>query len=391
MVDLSFISIPVMIVVNAYTLMWGLLAILYLTRKVGRSDPPLGNHLVSVILPARNEERVIKSIINDLKNQTYKNIEIIVVAHNCTDRTYESALETQSSEIPVRVFRLDTKEVGKGLGLRYAQEFCKGDLIAYFDSDSRVPETFIASMIEWIERGYDCVQGKIVCANPNKNIITFLQHIEFLIYPKIFCGGKHRLGLNSGIGGTGVVIKRSALDQIGGFRNVLIEDFDLVMRLNLEGFRIAYAEEAVVYDEKVADMVGLVRQRARWIAGHRQLWKLYSFKEKIELLKSPIDFLYFFNPVCLVALIAHFTLEGVNFLFPYQVSYFATPWFFWVSLTLIINCLFSLVLHEEKIGLLKEIAYPYVLFVFSLHWFLALGKSFFIRGWVDTKTDHFGG
>jgi cellulose synthase/poly-beta-1,6-N-acetylglucosamine synthase-like glycosyltransferase len=391
MVDLSFISIPVMIVVNTYTMMWGLLAIVYLTRKVNRTDSSSENHLVSIILPARNEERVIKSIIDDLKNQTYKNIEIIVIAHNCTDRTYGNALETQCPEIPIRVYELDTDEVGKGLGLQYALGLCKGDLIAYFDSDSRVPKTFVASMVEWIDRGYDGVQSKIIGRNPKRNFITFLQHIEFLIYPKIFCGGKLRLGFNSGIGGTGVIIRSSALNQIGGFRNVLIEDFDLLMRLSLNSFRIAYAEDAVVYDEKIPDIRGLLRQRSRWIAGHRELWRLYSFREKVNLLKSPIDFLYFFNPICVLALITYFALESAHFLFPHQVSYFATPWFFWIALTLIMNCLFSLVLHREKIGILSEILYPYVLFVFSLHWFVALVKSFFIRGWVDTKTDHFGG
>lgn len=391
MVDLSFISIPVLIVVNAYTLMWGLLAIVYLTRKVNSIDPPLGDHLVSIILPARNEERVIKNIIGDLKVQTYKNIEIVVVAHNCTDRTYENALETQCPEIPIRVYELDTDEVGKGLGLQYAFGFCKGDLIAYFDSDSRVPETFVASMVEWIERGYDGVQSKIMGKNPKKNLITFLQHIEFLIYPKIFCGGKLRLGLNSGIGGTGVIIKRSALEQIGGFRNVLIEDFDLLMRLSMNSFRIAYAEDAIVYDEKIPDIRGLLKQRSRWIAGHRELWGLYSFRQKVSLLKSPIDFLYFFNPICILALMTYFALESAHFLFPQQIGYFATPWFFWITLTLMINCLFSLVLHREKIGLLSAILYPYVLFLFSFHWFVAFVKSFFIRGWADTKTDHFGG
>lgn len=390
MVDLSLVSIPAIIIVNAYSALWVILSLVYLTRKVNPPDPPLGDHLVSVILPARNEERVIKNIIGDLQAQTYRNIEIIVVAHNCTDKTYERALETQTADMPIKVVQLTTAEVGKGLGLQHALNVASGDLIAYFDSDSKVPSTFIYSMIEWIERGYDAVQSKIVGSNPKRNWITFLQHIEFLIYPKIFCGGKQRMGLNSGIGGTGVMVRKSALEEVGGFRNVLVEDFDLVMRLNLSSFKVAYAEDVVVYDEKVPTLSGLLKQRSRWMAGHFQLWKLYTMREKIKLMKSPIDFMYFFNPVCAIALFAFFLVECLDFFFPEQVTYIAAPWFFWVFATILLNLLFSLVLRKEKMGLVKELVYPYFVFVFSVHWFLVLIESFFIRGWVDTKTEHFG-
>ncbi len=390
MIDLSFISIPTIIIVNAYSIMWIVLSLVYIFQKVDIKDPPVSNHLVSVILPARNEERVIKNIIADLKNQTYKNIEIIVIAHNCTDKTCKAALETQSPDMVVKVIKLNTKEVGKGLGLQHALHFVSGDLVAYFDSDSKVPTTFIESMIEWLERGYDGVQSKIVGSNSKKNIITFLQNIEFLIYPKIYCGGKQRLGVNSGIGGTGVMVKKSVLEKIGGFRNVLIEDFDLMIRLSLNGYRIAYAEDVVVYDEKVPTVSGLLRQRSRWMAGHFQLWKIYSIKEKLKLMKSPIDFMYFFNPACMIAIMIFFVLECLGFLFAKQVTFFAAPWYFWISTTVILNLLFSLVLRKEKIGLIKELLYPYLIFVFSAHWFLVFARSFFIKGWVDTKTEHFG-
>ncbi len=107
-------------------------------------------------------------------------------------------------------------------------------------------------------------------------------------------------------------------------------------------------------------------------------------------MKSPIDFMYFFNPICMVAILTFFILECGNFLFPQQITFFATPWFVWLATTVTLNLLFSLVLRREKIGLLKELAYPYLMFIFSTHWFLVFVKSFFIKGWVDTKTEHFG-
>ncbi|MHA1703767.1 MAG: glycosyltransferase, partial [Promethearchaeota archaeon] len=43
--------------------------------------------LISVLIPAHNEEDVIEGILGDLVAQEYKNLEIIVLAHNCTDST----------------------------------------------------------------------------------------------------------------------------------------------------------------------------------------------------------------------------------------------------------------------------------------------------------------
>ena len=47
--------------------------------------------LCSIIIAARNEDSVIRRTVMDCLKQTYKKIEVIVVCHNCTDRTYDEA------------------------------------------------------------------------------------------------------------------------------------------------------------------------------------------------------------------------------------------------------------------------------------------------------------
>ena len=388
MIDLSFISIPIIVIVNAYCFLWVFLSIVYLTRKAEVDDPLLQDHFVSVILPARDEERVIQNIIADLKAQTYKKLEIIVLAHNCKDKTYEKALETAKSvEVPVKVYKLTTSEVGKGIGLQYGLEKSKGDLIIYFDSDSVVPSIYIEGLIGWIERGYDAVQGNIVGSNPRYNRLTFLQHLENLIFMRIFWGGKHRLGLPAGLGGTGVMVKREVLDAVGGYQNVLIEDFDLFMRLNLGGFKVAYAENCFIYDEKVPSWRKLIRQRSRWMAGHFQLIKRYPIKTHLKLfLKNPIDFLQLFSPIFLLSLLI-VTLLGFFRLF-LPITYWETPLIIWLILTLFMNFLFAMVLKRQRIGFRQSCKYLPVLYLFCLHWYAAFVKSFFINGWSDTKTEH---
>jgi cellulose synthase/poly-beta-1,6-N-acetylglucosamine synthase-like glycosyltransferase len=47
--------------------------------------------LCSIVIPARNEESVMKRTVLDCLKQTYQKVEVIVVCHNCTDRTYDEA------------------------------------------------------------------------------------------------------------------------------------------------------------------------------------------------------------------------------------------------------------------------------------------------------------
>ena len=70
------------------------------------------NSLCSIIIPSRNEENVIRETIHNCLSQTYQNIEVIVVCHNCSDRTFEKA---QVQDKRVNVFNLVTKESGKGI------------------------------------------------------------------------------------------------------------------------------------------------------------------------------------------------------------------------------------------------------------------------------------
>ncbi len=80
--------------------------------------------VVSIIIPARNEESVINRTISSCLAQTYENIEILVICHNCTDKTYLAA--SKSNDRRVRVFDLKTHQAGKGLALDYGMEQSRG-------------------------------------------------------------------------------------------------------------------------------------------------------------------------------------------------------------------------------------------------------------------------
>ena len=90
------------------------------------------------MIPAHNEEKVIRNILNDLICQEYKNLEILVLAHNCTDNTIRNAKSVSDERI--KVLDIQTRKSGKALALNEGLKAAKGKIIAQFDTDNRIKE-----------------------------------------------------------------------------------------------------------------------------------------------------------------------------------------------------------------------------------------------------------
>jgi cellulose synthase/poly-beta-1,6-N-acetylglucosamine synthase-like glycosyltransferase len=394
--DMSFISIPTIIIVNVNVLIWITFLLAYAKSRRCKNDfiDSSNNNpdeLVSAIVPACNEEKVIGDVIRDLDSQTYRNLEIIVVVHNSKDCTYEQARSVKTVH-PSLIVKLHTKEAGKGIALQHALKYAKGSLIAIFDADNRVPPTFIENMVKQINRGYDCVQALIMTKNPNYNKLTFCVALEYEVYPPAYSSIKNRLGLNAEIGGTGFMIKRTALDAVGGFHNRLIEDFDLALRLTLEGYKINYTESCYVYDEKPVTWKALIRQRSRWMAGYYELIRHYCTKPTTLLkllLKDPFKLLCLLAPISgPLAIVTFVALPLLHFFV--DITYFALPAFTWLILLIAWNFASGAVLVRKGYTFKQATKYALILTMFSLHWYAVVIKAFSVRSWAYTKTVHVG-
>lgn len=402
-IDLSIITITITAFTFLYFLMWCILSIVHVSRKDKTYEPVKFNPhepRVSILIPCKNEEKVVADAIRQCLNQSYENLEVIVIAHNCHDKTFEIAKQFESEK--VRVLQLNTDESGKGLGLNYGLKFATGDIIAYFDADSVIERDYVRKIAETLYEGkYDLVQGKIVGANPDFNHLCFLQHMENLIFLSFFWGGKQKLNLPSGLGGTGVAIKKSSLEQIGGFRNVLVEDFDLCLRAEMSNLKIAYRQDAIIYDEKVPYYRMIVRQRSRWFAGHLQLINemIHSPKKFFTLLKKcPVDFLHLLTPfynLCLwigIFVGAGSLIINSQLFFPnLWIVYFSIPFSLFLVQTGLLQVLFLLVLKKEcrTRDEFRQCAINLPLFnLYTFHWFIVFWNALFLRDWEKTKMDH---
>jgi 1,2-diacylglycerol 3-beta-glucosyltransferase len=335
--------------------------------------------MVSIIVPARNEENVIKNLLTDLLAQTYPDWEAVVVAHNCSDRTYEVAKSIADKRIEVFNFE---GNFGKPVALNYGARHVKGEIVVVFDADARIGKKFLEKLVPYFQK-YDAVQARIESCNRNTTILPALVDLEWLSYIDLVEHSLSGADLFALLGGTGQAVKRSVLKEIGYWdEKNLVEDYDLTIRLLRKGFRIGFAFDIRVYDERPVTWTSFFKQRARWLRGNFQILKKHLFRSWKEpriwhLLISHFSVFLFYYGLVLTFL---YMLGGTFYTF-----YF--PFWFWLWLFQVAITFVRVVLERGLKGLLL---FPLFL-LFTYHWLIVLWYVPKIKSWKESKTEHFGG
>lgn len=235
-------------------------------------------HKIMAVISARNEEAVIGNLIESLNNQVYpKNkFDIYVIADNCTDSTAKVARNAGA----IVYERFNEFKRSKGYALEWffdivLKEFPdKYDAFCIFDADNIVAPNFISKMNEKLCEGETVVQGYRDIKNPGDNWVSGNYAIFYWTMDRCYHSTRDKLGLSPLINGTGFMIAMSVLKEEGGWHTeTLTEDTETSMNMIAKGRRIAWANDAVIYDEQPTDFVEAWNQRLRWGVGTAQCLK----------------------------------------------------------------------------------------------------------------------
>ena len=189
--------------------------------------------LISVVVPAFNEEKLIGRCLVALKEQDFskENYEIIVVDNNSWDKTAEIA-----KKMEVKVVREEKK--GYVFALRKGCSEAKGEIIATTDADSQPPKGWLKTIFKAFEKDSQvvCVGGGTI--HKNKNFMAVLIEIIYNVIGPVF---KTFPGYN-------LAFKKSAYDKIGGFREEvnMCGDTELCLRLQKRGKMVFLKDNKVV-------------------------------------------------------------------------------------------------------------------------------------------------
>jgi dolichol-phosphate mannosyltransferase len=146
--------------------------------------------MITVVIPAYNEEEVIKKLIEDLEGKISVNqaLEILVVNDGSTDHTGE-ILDRLSHEY--RNLRVIHHQINQNLGgaLRTGIHAAGGDIIVTLDADMTHPPELLAEMAE-ILRDYDvCVASRFVEGGGMVNVPRYrvvISRIANIVYQFLF-------------------------------------------------------------------------------------------------------------------------------------------------------------------------------------------------------------
>jgi cellulose synthase/poly-beta-1,6-N-acetylglucosamine synthase-like glycosyltransferase len=235
----------------------------------------------ALIVAAHNEETVISDVIVSLKRLDYPKelYDIFVIADNCTDFTAVKARK----EGALVYERQDKVKTGKGSALEWM--FGKlfnldkyYDAIVVFDADNLVSKNFLTEMNKKLCEGYNVVQGYLDSKNPSDTWITRSYSIAYWSTNRMFQLSRSNLGLSNQLGGTGFCVETDTLKKIGWGATCLTEDLEFTCKLVLNGYRVGWAHDAVIYDEKPLTLKQSWWQRKRWMQGFADVSSRYFFK-----------------------------------------------------------------------------------------------------------------
>jgi cellulose synthase/poly-beta-1,6-N-acetylglucosamine synthase-like glycosyltransferase len=243
----------------------------------------------ALIVAAHNEEMVIGKIIDSLKRLDYpKNLyDIFIIADNCTDKTANIA-----RGYGVNVYeRVNKDNRGKGYALEWMFNKIfkmekKYDAIGIFDADNLVSKNFLKEMNGRILDGYEVVQGYIDSKNPHDSWITESYSISFWSASRLFQLARSNLKLSNQIGGTGFVVETNLLQKMGWGATCLTEDLEFTCKLVLNGHRVGWAHNAIVYDEKPITLKQSWNQRKRWMQGFTDVASRFFLKLLLKAVKE---------------------------------------------------------------------------------------------------------
>ena len=357
-------------------------------RDAFQTKGTVSDLLCSVLIPAHNEEKVIKETISECLLQTHSNIEIIVICHNCTDRTFARCKEVTDPR--VSAYELNTKSTGKGIALNYGVILARGNYLLVLDGDGRLNKTFIDDVLPMFEQeNFAAVQGRYIPSNREYNFLTRLLGLEGDLWSSPFMTIRSVLEDRTPLGGTGYIIKKNALLVVGGFRNHLVDDYELTFRLLRNKYRIGFAPLSINYDEKPPTLNIMFNQRGRWVRGFLNLLK--------QRVAEPRDFLgnlFWVNPLTsfinliTLSIMAFSSLHQLFFHF-YPFSFAYIPFNFWLilmGLNFVLSAAVLVRLYGHT-GLKYSLLLP--IYAMFTNYYLVVGiKSFFIKSWGESKTEH---
>jgi cellulose synthase/poly-beta-1,6-N-acetylglucosamine synthase-like glycosyltransferase/spore germination protein YaaH/peptidoglycan/xylan/chitin deacetylase (PgdA/CDA1 family) len=248
------------------------------------SDAPL----VSIIVPAYNEEVNALGSVQSLLNGNYPNLEIIFVDDGSKDNTYQKVKTAFSHHDKVKVF--SKVNGGKASALNYGIQQSKADFVICIDADTKLLPDAVSKLMTHFNPSLNggmvgAVAGNVKVGN-EVNLLTRWQSIEYICSQNFDRKAFSYLNAITVVPGAIGAFRKNAIEEAGGFTtDTLAEDCDLTIRILRIGYIVQNENKAIAMTEAPETLKMFFKQRFRWSFGVMQtFWKnrdaLFNWKYK---------------------------------------------------------------------------------------------------------------
>jgi cellulose synthase/poly-beta-1,6-N-acetylglucosamine synthase-like glycosyltransferase/peptidoglycan/xylan/chitin deacetylase (PgdA/CDA1 family)/spore germination protein YaaH len=254
----------------------GILAFSQYLRSRRREASRFGEEyhpLVSVVVPAYNEQHVIGSTVDSLLASDYTNFEVIIVDDGSTDETHRSLVDNFAGAEKVSIYTRTNG--GKASALNFGWRKAKGEIVIALDADTLfAPQTIRALVQRFADPDVGAVAGNAKVGN-RINVVTKWQALEYVTSQNFDRRAFSTLNCITVVPGSVGAWRRTVLEETGGFSSdTIAEDQDLTLLIRKLGHKIGYEEDAIGWTEAPDSLRNLAKQRFRWSFGTLQcMWK----------------------------------------------------------------------------------------------------------------------
>jgi cellulose synthase/poly-beta-1,6-N-acetylglucosamine synthase-like glycosyltransferase len=249
-------------------------ALLHLSG-VRKSEDRSARAPLTVLVPAHNEEALIGRCIRSVLASASAGVEVLVVAHNCTDRTAQRARAAGANVLALD----DPGQVGKGCALSHGFAttlFRPSHGVLVIDADSVVEPGLVEKVQRRLFMGVPALQCRYELFSTQNRPRTRLAALAFHAFNVIRPRGRARLGLSAGILGNGFALHREVLKRVPYDAHSIVEDLEYHLALVRSNIRVEFVDTAVVRGEPSVSSKSERVQRARWEGGRLRVIRLWA-------------------------------------------------------------------------------------------------------------------
>lgn len=257
--------------------------------------------LVSILVPAHNEQDTLKGAVASIAALHYHNFEIILIDDKSSDDTLNIMYELQKAyenRFLIKVVPIEVNQ-GKANAMNQGLKVANGEYLLGIDSDSILDYQSLSELVKTLNSDphIGAVAGKPVVRN-RTTILGRLQLLEYIGVIDIIKKAQAFLtGRITTVSGVIVAFRRDALLAVGGWNPaVMTEDIDITWRMYRHGWQVRYEPRAICWILVPESVRNLIKQRQRWsrgglevLVGNRDVLAHGSWSKRVLLYETVIS------------------------------------------------------------------------------------------------------